>query len=502
MNTQVSNRVAHVSSVAVSFIVNALLILGILYFVKNKEVAPPPGTVIKYVIEVPDEGTTFSAPLDVPPIDDPKTDKPNVDSIPEIPFPDTKVRWGSDEQEPQSISQPTQSLAPIVTQNTGIVTIPGLYFGRTEKAKKAALKEVGSMGRASEASVQNALDWLRDHQQESGSWNKTGTSHGGENSGYTGLALLAFLSNGETPASKDYGGTVAKAIRFLVKHQDSGGVLRPAGSHTVYGHAIATYALAEAYIMTGNPLLHGPLDRAVQVILNGRMSNGGYDYDYKQENRNDLSVGAWHVQALKAVMVSPVGNKEIEQALQASMEGMLQGSKIVKKGGRGFTYTVHETEVGAPRHIISAAGTLGLFMTGRAKRRECREAIDFMKQFTKGDQLPEWNPSNPQNEHGGEIMLWYYASQAFFQENPKGRNFKRFASAMVKALVENQASDGHWLGYSEKAQHQGPVFNTTLGAMSLMVFYRYGRGNLPTMMKRDQPKSEPSDGGEEIVFEI
>jgi len=356
------------------------------------------------------------------------------------------------------------------------------------------------MGKFSEPAVMNALEWLRDNQGANGSWGKEGRSGG--NTGYTGLALLTFLAHGETPASADFGSTVAKGIRYIVENQDARGVFRPAGSHTSYGHAMATYALAEAYTMTGNILLKQPLERGVKIIMDGQMDNGGYDYDYKLETRNDLSVGAWHVQALKASRIALPDDPQIKKYLNSAMDGMLAGSKVDGNGGRGFTYTVNaEGNVGGPRDIISAAGTLGLHLSGRAKSKEAKQSLTFLERYTESDMLPQWG-RKPERGGGGHLMLWYYAVQAFFHENPDGKNFKRYMPSMVKALVQNQASDGHWLCYSE-GKRQGKVFHTTLSALGLMVYYRY----LPTTQAENiQPANSPQidqvEDEEEIGFEI
>lgn len=99
--------------------------------------------------------------------------------------------------------------------------------------------------------------------------------------------------------------------------------------------------------------------------------------------------------------------------------------------------------------------------------------------------------------------MWYYTVQAFFQDDPEGTNFKRYMAAMTKALVQNQAADGHWLCYSERGENQGKTYNTTLGALGLMVFYRY----LPTTQADNIRAAEPAiqppqEAEDEIGFEI
>ena len=257
--------------------------------------------------------------------------------------------------------------------------------------------------------------------------------------------------------------------------------------------------------MTGNILLKEPLERGVKVIMDGQMANGGYDYDYKQESRNDLSTAAWNVQALKASALALPENKEVKKYMNTAMDGMVFGSAKTGDGGRKFSYTVsNDGKKGGGGKILSAAGGLTLHLTGRAKNREARETIKYLESFTASDTLPSWGNEEAKSGHGGEINFWYYAIQAFFQEDPDGKNFGRFMPSMVKALVQNQASDGHWLDYTEHGKKQGPTYNTTLAALGLMVYYRY----LPTTQASNIQSggvpgaNEPDEEDGEVGFEI
>ena len=62
----------------------------------------------------------------------------------------------------------------------------------------------------------------------------------------TGLALLTYLSHGETPASEEFGPTVEKAIKYLLKTQGKDGTW----TGNTYQHGIACYAMSEAFAMT------------------------------------------------------------------------------------------------------------------------------------------------------------------------------------------------------------------------------------------------------------
>lgn len=106
--------------------------------------------------------------------------------------------------------------------------------------------------RAWEPEIQKALTWLVARQEADGSW-KGGDPH--ETVELTGLAVLAL--NGTNDAA------VKKGVGFLVSRQrDSGAV----GGGSPESHAIATLALQEASIRSGDPAWAKAAARAVAVI--------------------------------------------------------------------------------------------------------------------------------------------------------------------------------------------------------------------------------------------
>ncbi len=509
MNVQKSIKLAHTSSVLISVIINALLVLALVTFITFSEGMEPDVSKVMVIDPATQEDIDdLEEELEPEEVVDPDELNELVDFTIDTPM-ETDF-----EQQPEEVADVSNtdmtSLSDLMSDVSSPVVMTGLLVGRTPKARQAAAAKYGrGLEKYSEPAVLKSLEWLRDHQQSNGSWNEKGTASGGSSAGYTGLALLAFLAHGETPASADFGEAVAKGIRFLVENQDSKGLFQPVGHHTVYGHAMATYALAEAYTMTDNMLLREPLERGVNVIMKGQMPNGGYDYEYKIETRNDISAGAWHVQALKASSIALPDHPEIKKYFQKAMDGMLLGSKRNDNGERPFYYVV--TNAGkldsrGPRMIISSAGTLGLHLAGRAKSKEARESIKFIEKFADTDHLPRWGNMETltKDEHGGEIMLWYYTVQAFFQEDPNGKNFTRYMAAMVKALAQNQASDGHWDCYSVKGKARGPVFNTTLGALGLMVYYRYLPTTQADNIQQADALVDPGSGEEDgdVGFDI
>lgn len=118
------------------------------------------------------------------------------------------------------------------------------------------------------------LSWLVQNQRPDGYW---GTDR--HRVALTSLATLAFLSHGETPASRDYGKAVENALRALL-HETEGESDLPRAEAV-----IVTWCLAEAYGLTRVPML---LDAARK----------------QSAHLNATSATAWHVFAAHSLYLS------------------------------------------------------------------------------------------------------------------------------------------------------------------------------------------------------
>ena len=110
-----------------------------------------------------------------------------------------------------------------------------------------------------DASVERGLEWLISQQQADGSFK---TLELGQPA-VTGLCLMAFLAQGESPIDGQYQQQLSKAVNYIANQQKRNGLLAVAapdqapiprvfqdqstGQQAVYNHAIASVALSEAY---------------------------------------------------------------------------------------------------------------------------------------------------------------------------------------------------------------------------------------------------------------
>ena len=326
-------------------------------------------------------------------------------------------------------------------------------------------------------SVVRALNWLRDNQNADGSWNDTHPV------GNTGLALLTFFAHGAGVNHGEYGTTVEKGLRYLLDHTRDNGEFDAARGHSyVYEHAIGTYALADAYLLTRIPEVKFKLEKAVALILKGQLaSSGGWDYGYDaSSSRNDASVSAWQVQALKATHICGVEAPGLLEALEKSVGGM---GALQDKSSGDFAYSSQ-----TPRHNpgLTALGVLAFQYAGRKDSPEARKGLSALKAVKATPDLSDW-----------PFYSWYYITQAKFLA--KGVVWDEWNRQITTRLVTSQSRDGSWTSVAPGEKDLGRAYTTTLAALSLQVYSKYlstsGDRALAMPARKDVPLNGPDDLG-------
>ena len=101
-----------------------------------------------------------------------------------------------------------------------------------------------------------------------------------------------------------------------------------------YGHAIKTYALAEAYAMTGVSMLEDTMNKGIRIIIDGQQKSGCFNYNYKQD-RQDLSIAGWNYQALKAAYGGGCEEEGLNDAIYKAVN-WLKARAASNNEGKGF----------------------------------------------------------------------------------------------------------------------------------------------------------------------
>ena len=411
-----------------------------------EEVTPPEETV-EIQVDTPVVGPVTDSVAPAPPTNEPVSVKPATqDSVALIKSPVT-MRSMTGSRSPGSI---------------GAMTRGGAGYGDA----------------ATEACVLKALRWLKKTQKESGAW--TGDIAN------TALAVLAYLAHGETPASKEFGTTVEKAIQYLIDAQtiDGNGVCKFRGAGgTEYGYLICTYALCEAYGMTKNPNAKQAALIALDRIVKNQSPTGGWDYNMKKTStRDDMSFEGWALQAVKAGKMAGLHPDGLDECIKKAIKCLK--TRNFKNGG--FNYCAG----GAPTGL-TATGCLCMQLLGYGDQQEVNAALDMMRGWlpvfeakgglTAGGPTPGTNPQ----------YYCYYAAQCKYQagmcQGATPANVKSWQDwnlAMKQVYPKTMKDAGTIDGIDGKPKacgfwdkgYNNPTMGTCLCALQLMVYYRY----LPT----------------------
>ena len=415
--------------------------------------------------------------------EDVKTDSPTPDvTTPavETEADDVSMEDVSDEVAETEDNLDMQEVSDVKIMDTALKTST-LFGGRTAKGRASAVAKYGGSKKSQDA-VMRALMWLRDVQNPDGSWANS------KQPAMTGLAVLTFLAHGETPSSKKFGKCVKKGITKLTEMMNSNKI--PIAGHGVYEFAIATYALAEAYGMTGISDVGLAMDKGIARIIKGQQPGGSFVYGYAN-NRDDLSVAGWHYQALKAAYAA---GSTVE-----GLKGAIDKSKacLKKSAANSFPYSGSNGGTQSMRGV----GTLCMSLFGMRAEKNLQKQVDIILE----KDLPNlvWDKK--------DLYAWYYSTQTMFHKG-KG-HWKAWNKKFQGVLIANQQKAGFWewdggtdkhhtnAAYSGRMNLLGKrVYATTLCALMLTVYYRY----LPTfkLPKAIKANDNNAEGGEDVELKI
>ncbi|MBN1910785.1 MAG: hypothetical protein JW818_13655 [Pirellulales bacterium] len=347
---------------------------------------------------------------------------------------------------------------------------PKIYQLRTHPQRRQQAERYGATPE-SEAAVQAGLKWLARNQEPDGSWNPRHHEGGREtnvagrdrlgagikaDSGMTGLALLAFLAAGHTHQAGPYQANVQKGIDYLIKVQKPDGSL--AGEATpfavMYCHAMATFALSEAYALSGDSRLDRPVRRAVDFIVDAQDPRGG-GWRYEPRKPGDTSQFGWQLMALKSAQLA------------------------------GVTVPA-ETWDAARRYLNSVSsgphGAWGAYRPGDQPSRPMTAEALVCRQFlglapydpaatTAGDLLL----AEPPGVGADNLYYWYYGTLGLHQLG--GAHWDRWNRALQQTLLARQHSTGpeagSWPPTTTWGSYGGRVYTTALSTLCLEVYYRY-----------------------------
>ena len=334
---------------------------------------------------------------------------------------------------------------------------------RTPSGRHEGIRYGGGTPQSEEA-VERAVRWIVLHQRANGSWsfNHTGEAcqhyctHPGteaSSTGATGLALLPLLGAGYTQKEGDYTDVVQHGAQLPQERglRISYGLDLRDGS-SMYGHALATIALCEAYGMTNDPDLKDAAQGALDYIAYAQdLKSGGWRYNPGEPG--DTTVSGWMLMALEEQADGRSSTSPRRKSSRPS--GFLDS--VQNKDGSQYGYLDRK-----PGQGTSAVGLLCRMYTGW--RRTSPGLV------AGAAQLGKWGPS-PTN-----LYYDYYSTQVLFHF--AGPEWDPWNRKLRELVITSQDRDGHaegsWYFESPPASAAGGrLYSTAMAAMILEVYYRF-----------------------------
>jgi hypothetical protein len=378
----------------------------------------------------------------------------------------------------------------------------------------------GGRPRVNEVRVKAALNWLSDHQNIDGYWSATtfsndsqrtnatktynieflrvGESDGDKgweqttDAGLTGLALLAFVGAGyDHREAGEYRNTVRQAVTYLRRIQSNDGCFGPKeDDHFVYNHAICAMAMAEAYGLSGDPILRPVAERAVEFILRSQNPGLGWRYGV-QPGQNDSSVTGWMVLAMKSFEMAGIDFDSTKSYANAAA-----WFEMVTVDVGGYPKTGYERPGSDNARLRNAANydhnpsmdsiyVMSMLFMDKADLNN-RYIRELSRACIAPDYLPSWGDVNKI-----DYYYWYYASLALFQVG--GQTWTTWERALIPTLLDSQRGfhkmdeaqgltskevldeHGSWDAVDAWSTAGGRVYATAINCLTLEVYYRYLR---------------------------
>jgi hypothetical protein len=385
-----------------------------------------------------------------------------------------------------SVPVPIAGVTPTVPINSApladarpLPEVPEVYRPRLDPNRSAIAQRAGA-SRESELAVERALLWLAKHQDKDGRWDAAIGAPGDDDftvhcppgdicsgpcyyweadTAMTGLALLTYLGAGYTHRDGKHAATVDKGLRFLLATQKPDGDLRGESVAVgMYCHAMASLALCEAYALTGDPALRGPVERAVSFIVKARATDH-MAWRYEPRARSgDTSILGWIILVLKSA-------KETGIAVPSeTRSGAIRWLTLVSEGRRGGLAMYRPNEKVTPT-MTAEAWVCRQFLGVGGPGPASEEAAAYLLQHG-----PDRDPFN--------LYYWYYGTLSMYQHG--GDDWERWNAVVRDRIVSQQRNAGHQAGSwdpddSEWGTRGGRIYCTALATLTLEVYYRYLR---------------------------
>ena len=302
----------------------------------------------------------------------------------------------------------------------------------------------------------------------------TGPGSATHDVGVTGLAMLAMLGEGSTLTRGPYKANLKRAVAWLQSQQEDNGRFGTNAAHDfIYDHAIATFAICEAYGLSQSKQLKSVAQSGINYLESHRNPYSVWRYQ-PRDNDNDLSGTSW---CLMACVSAKYWQLEVNQSaldLGASYLDMVttpDGRHGYTKGGERSSRlpgTHSEQFPNEKGEALTAAGLYCRLVLGQKPAQQ--PAIPRAAKLLAA-KPPKWSKDE------GTIDFYYWFYGTFAMSRMGGEDLRTWNEHLRAAVLVHQAQEGSasgsWDPVGVWGDIGGRVASTALAVLSLEAYFRY-----------------------------
>ena len=375
-----------------------------------------------------------------------------------------------EEEQEASVAEPVIATVPPPWQPDEPGANPVEVVEKRSGQAKAAALIAGGGDASTEAAVAAGLKFLASRQSATGLWDPRQTGGGREraplglrrgtagqdaDTGISGLAVLAMLGAGQTHVAGQHRQVVYDALVALIRRQKPDGSL--AGSASVYAahycHAMASLAVAESALMTGDAVAIDTAGRAVGYTLATQHARTG-GWRYSAGDPGDLSQTGWQVMLLHTA--DQIDGVDVPRRAINNAKHFVRSVAIGRTGGLA-AYRPGERP---STTMTGEALAIRLLLGDRPTDAAIAEATESLLA------QPPGRGGGPDNLYG-----WYYTTIALHQLG--GPAWRRWNASLKAHLLATQHADGSWPADGLWGGYGGTVYSTAVATLCLESYYRH-----------------------------
>ena len=261
-----------------------------------------------------------------------------------------------------------------------------------------------------------------------------------------------------------------KGLEFLVASQDDEGCIGPRDTpHFIYNHAIATWALSEAFARTRDHRHGTAAQKGLDFLEKARNPYLGWRYGMRPGD-NDTSATCWCVQAIAA------GKRAGLRVEEASFDGARAWfDKMTDPATGQVGYNMRGGPTARPQEMLDkfppekSQAITAAAISARIAMGEDQATSDMVR---KGVDLclrvpPVWNP----DDGSIDMYYWFHATDAMAHVG--GGAWATWRAKLEEAVLKSQqppgsgARAGSWDPIDPWGEEGGRVYSTALMALAL-----------------------------------